>query len=144
MTRAWAAAVVVTMAGCGAPPGVDAGFGDAGLDGGSLDAGPVCNGVYAGLQVAFCVELDFYQRYACKPSALQTFTANCDAGAPEAWSCGALEAVSYTYGPFGDAYRCFYPPDGGALVGAINFSDRGVLVAGSIAECTPRTAPACN
>jgi hypothetical protein len=130
------AVVVVTLVACGAPGGPDAGASDAG----PLDAGPVCEGVYPGLQGAFCIELD---SVACQPSALQTFTANCDAGMPQAWSCGTLEAVSYTSGPFGDAHRCFYPTDGGVLVGAINFSDRGPLVAGSIADCTPRTAPSC-
>ena len=130
------AVVVVTLVACGAPGGPDAGASDAG----PLDAGPVCEGVYPGLQVAFCIELD---SVACQPSALQTFTANCDAGMPQAWSCGTLEAVSYTIdGPFGAAEnRCFYPTDGGALVGAIYPTDRGPLVAGSIAECTPRTAP---
>lgn len=132
------AVVVVTLVACGAPGGPDAGASDAG----PLDAGPVCEGVYPGLQVAFCIELD---SVACQPSALQTFTANCDAGMPQAWSCGTLEAVSYTIdGPFGAAEnRCFYPTDGGALVGAIYPTDRGPLVAGSIAECTPRTAPSC-
>lgn len=140
MTRWWCAALVVLGLACGAPGPQ----GDAGVDAGSVDAGPRCEGVYPGLQVAYCVELDFYRRYACQPSAQQTFAAECDGGMAQTWSCGALEAVSYTYGPIGDTYRCFFPPDGGALVGAINFSDHGVLVAGTIAECAPRTAPACN
>lgn len=140
----------VVVSACGPGP-VTA---DAGLveDAGGLvaDAGPTCTGIPSNQPFVACVALDFYETTACKPSAAETLSAydggcatDAGTGTTLTWTCGELVGVQYQYGPFGDAYRCFYPPDGGALVGAINFSDRGALVAGRIAECI-ETANVCT
>jgi hypothetical protein len=131
-----ATVVLALLCACGTPALPP----DAGVDAGSTDAGPRCFGAQARL-AAQCVGLDFFRANACAASPGATVAAhlgNCDAGRPVfRGDCGAdLESASWTYGPFGDRYECVYARDGGALVGAFNFSDHGVLVAGTVSECT--------
>lgn len=59
--------------------------------------------------------------------------------------CGAgLQAVRWVYGFPGDTYECVYPEDGGASVGGINYSDRGVFIAGQVGDCSTVEPPACR
>jgi len=136
---------VLVGAGCGTPAAPDGGTGDAGTQ----DGGPRCEGVPARLQSqAQCTSLDFYVTNACAGSAGDVLDAGkrpCGGGTGRV-SCAGFDVVSWQYGPFGDTYQCFFVPDGGALRGAINFSDHGVLVAGSVADCSNATDPiaACD
>ncbi len=125
------------------PPAVDAG---------SPDAGPRCEGVPTRLSQSQCVGVGTAGAPPCDSSAAAAISAhfgNCDAGPGilghlSVGECGSLEVVRWVYGFPGDTYECFYPRDGGAPVGGINFSDHGVIVAGEIAECTTLAAPACR
>lgn len=117
---------------------------------GGVDAGPVCTGVPASLTQYTCLGVGSMS--ACKDSLATTLSehpADCDAGLGVVGyvsvnDCGGLESVSWTYGFPGDTYECFYGADGGAFTGGINYSDRGVFVAGQIGACTAQGAPSCR
>lgn len=150
MRRLTMALVVVTVAGCSGAMESDGGT-DAGRDGGN-DAGPTCTGVPARLASATCVALESFYAQTCGASpaqALAAHTASCDAGpgilgyVSEGTCPDGLVSVAWVYGFPGDTYECIFAPDAG-LVGAINFSDHGTLLAGRVAECTPRPAPSCR
>lgn len=125
---------------------------DAGVDAGN-DAGPSCSGVPARLVgQSTCVELGEFAAQTCGASAaaaLASHAASCDAGpgvpgyVAEGSCPDGLVSVAWVYGFPGDTYECFYAADAG-LVGLINFSDHGPLVAGRVSECTPRPAPSCR
>lgn len=136
-------AAMLLLAGCSTPMALE----DAGTDAGSIDAGPQCFNVPARLQ-AMCVGLDFYRTNACAPTAAATVQAHlgvCDAGwILERGDCGSsLESARYQYGFPGDTYECLYARDGGTLVGALAFTDRGVLAAGTVDDCATSVMNAC-
>lgn len=60
-------------------------------------------------------------------------------------SCGDVKALRWTYGQPGDTRECFYAADGGAFVGGLNFTDRGVVFAtGTTASCTWAPTAGCD
>lgn len=140
-------AFLFLLAGCSTPMALEDAGVDAGVDAGAVDAGPECFDVPPRFQ-ATCGSLDFYRTYACKPTAAETVQAHlglCDAGYfLTRGECGAsLESARWQYGPIGDTYECFYARDGGALVGAINFSDHGTLAAGTVGDCAATSVNVC-
>ena len=120
---------------------------DAGVDG-----GPTCLDVPSRITEFTCVELGGPGAARCEPTLAAAVTAHfagCDAGPGivgylSVGECSTLESVRWTYGFPGDTYECFYERDGGPFVGGINFSDRGVLVAGQVGDCSTLAPPACR
>lgn len=125
---------------------------DSGVDSGSngIDAGPTCTGVPARLTQFTCVERTVAA--PCETTLAATVSrhfANCDAGLGivghlSLGECADLDSVRWTYGFPGDTYECFYARDGGAWVGAINFSDHGVLAGGHVGDCASREPAMCR
>jgi hypothetical protein len=146
--------VCATLAACsGASPPDDAGV-DGGVDAGSDAGQPVCFGVPANVTSFTCVAAETPYTDWCLATVEQTLaaqTTDCDAGAGivgyvSELSCADLRAAAWTYGFPGDTFECFYPRDGGALSGFINYSDHGTLVGGTVGGdgCTPLAAPSCR
>jgi hypothetical protein len=100
---------------------------------------------------AICVNLDTFSSI-CGASFASTVAAHyqgCDAGPGIVGylgvsDCGEFATVSWTYGFPGDTYECFYPRDGGSAVGALNFSDHGVLAAGRVGDCVSGPPSMCR
>ena len=140
------AAMVMCACSAAGPEAVDAGL---------ADAGAVCTGVPARITQFLCVANgapgSATQRCESTPEATVAahFVGNCDAGPGilghvSVGECeGGLRAVRWVYGFPGDTYECVFPEDGGA-VGAINFSDRGVIVSGQVGECSTVAVSACR
>lgn len=113
-----------------------------------LDAGPVCRGADPSAQ---CVELSTFSSTcgASRAAVIAREFRGCDAGPGivgylGVGDCGAVETVEWTYGFPGDTYRCFYGGDGGALLGALNLSDHGVLAAGTVSACAATAPSQCR
>lgn len=149
MRHLFIASVLCACAGTPSPPdaGTDAGIG---ID---TDAGARCEGVPARITEYRCVELGAAGSARCEPTLAAAvaahFTGNCDAGPGilghlSLGECPTLESVRWVYGFPGDTYECFYERDGGAAVGGINFSDRGVIIAGQVGGCSTLAPPACR
>ncbi|MEW5738186.1 MAG: hypothetical protein AB1938_04635 [Myxococcota bacterium] len=140
------------LAGCSGASGVDAGGPDAGVDGG-LDAGAECVGVPAHLTQSTCVAATGRYPIGCEATfeatLAQRTNVDCDAGPGilgyvAVGECAELASVSWVYGFPGDTYACFYAKDGGAWTGGINYSDRGVFLAGTVGDCAAQPPPACR
>ena len=146
-------ALVLLLAACSGTPSTDAGIDaghDAGVDAGATDAGPRCDGVPSRLNNPPCQELSVYATIcgASRDSTVAREFDNCDAGPGiqgylGVGNCGEFATVEWTYGPPGDTYVCYFAADGGGLVGVINYTDRGPLVAGRVGECTAQKPPMC-
>jgi len=133
------------FAACSGAGPTDAGVPDAGID-----AGPECFGVPPRLS-ATCVGLDTFSSIcgALFSSTVSAHFQGCDAGEGIVGylgvsDCGEFATVSWTYGFPGDTYECFYPRDGGTVVGALNFSDHGVLAAGRVGDCVSGPPSMCR
>jgi hypothetical protein len=122
----------------------------------TADAGPQCTGVPARLTQYTCVGQGEPGSAAqrCESTYEATvaahFVGNCDAGPGilghvSVGECGeGLRAVRWVYGFPGDTYECVFPGDGGAVVGAINFSERGVFVSGQVGDCSTVAPSSCR
>jgi hypothetical protein len=146
----WIALLTLALFGCGPGGSSDAGT-DGGPDGG--DGGAVCTGVPAHLTQYTCEAATFPYPITCEATWAETLAArtgiDCDAGPGVGGHvavshCDGLDSVSWVYGFPGDTYQCFYLTDGGAWTGGINYSDRGVFLAGHLADCTDELPPACR
>ncbi len=138
--------MMFSCSGAGPSP-VDAGGVDSGVD-----AGPLCSGVPTRITQYTCVgqgEPGSARCEATLEAAVAAHFQSCDAGLGivghlSLGECPPLKSVRWTYGFPGDTYECFYPEDGGAAVGGINFSDHGVIVSGQVGDCSTIEPPMCR
>lgn len=95
---------------------------------------------------ATCVDA---ARFANCESMTVPVVIDCDAahgnvGYAAEGSCGDVNALRWTYAQTGDTRECFYAADGGAFVGALDFTDRGVFANGTTASCTWELTVGCR
>jgi hypothetical protein len=142
--------LLLSLAACSGTPSTDAGLDAGTVDAGATDAGPRCEGVPSRLNNPPCQELSVYATIcgSSRDSTVAREFETCDAGPGivgylGVGNCGEFATVEWTYGPPGDTYTCYFAADGGALVGVINYTDRGPLVAGRVGECTAGKPPMC-
>ncbi len=127
--------LVLVFVGCSATP--------SGPDGGSdchgAPSGATCRSVAA-----------FTQCGASFEATLAARTLDCDAspgvdGYVGVGACEGLRSIAWNTSTTGETAECFYANDGGALVGALQFTDRGVVLAGGqVASCTREAPPSCQ
>jgi len=116
----------------------------------TADAGAGCVGVPANLTEYQCVGGGSLSCDDSLAQALAQNPADCGAapdtlGDVAVLDCPALEGVRYLTGTPGDVVECFYPRDGGGPTGGIAWTDRGVLVAGTVSGgCSRHPAPSCT
>lgn len=127
--------LVLVFVGCSATP--------SGPDGGSdchgAPSGATCRSVAA-----------FTQCGASFEATLAARTLDCDAspgvdGYVGVGACEGLRSIAWNTSTTGETAECFYANDGGALVGALQFTDRGVVLAGGqVASCTREAPSSCQ
>lgn len=108
----------------------------------SLECEEVCSPYPAGVR-ATCVAASRFDNCGSNFANVNIpVTVDCDAGLGHAaeGSCGDVKAIRWTSGA---TRECFYAVDGGAFVGAFDFTGGGVFATGTTASCTWRAPDAC-
>lgn len=115
-----------------------------------LDCRELCGPFPSNVTAATCVDESRFANCGADFASVNIpVTVDCGAAqgvlghAAEA-SCGNVNAVRWTYAQTGDTRECFFAADGGAFVGGLDFTDRGVFGNGTTASCTWSPVASCR